>query len=579
MSTALNAWRSAGGGLRSPLTQEAARRLALGLGAGLLCEGSIVGIGNRLTVNATLIDAASGRTIGSPARAVASVDSIETLLNQVATTLLGTGARDRSTDAVRLTKSPAALRSYFEGLTLWRRGDRRSEAAAAFEAAFAADTTFALAAYQRWLIAQLLAGSPEWGARTRALRERLPTRERIVVDGVFGATDAPRTPAQRNADLRRAAERLGDSPEAWYLYGDDVYHSRMPVTDPDSLIPIAQAAFQRAAADSQSISMGHLLSIAMSTRDTALYRQLGRAFSRFDGEDSWAREWTAAAALRDATQLNRLRQRGPSHQSTEFSGLALISLLDTPAPMALVLEGFRRLNAVARDIERRRLVGTVWLIHRARAQPTAAEQATRATDFSPWTFSVAGSGWVHFSGEADDTAFIRRHGTSPLADAAAEGRRLCVAARLELQLGRSRSVELPANRLPQRCARVLEIWRSFVANTVTPAEVAQLDSIASNVTIVGFMGFEHRLLSRIYETRGDTARALRAIKLYPRDFPGVWLAPTYRDLGRAYLIARDSANALRWWNRFLELRTEPEPPYVAERDSIRALIATIAGRR
>src|SRR6185295_18282693 len=45
MSTTLNSWRRAGGGLRSPLTQDSARAVSRRLGAGILCEGTIVGLG------------------------------------------------------------------------------------------------------------------------------------------------------------------------------------------------------------------------------------------------------------------------------------------------------------------------------------------------------------------------------------------------------------------------------------------------------------------------------------------------------------------------------------------------------
>jgi len=42
MGSVLSAWRRAGGGLRSPLPQEQALRLARTMGAGLLVDGSVV---------------------------------------------------------------------------------------------------------------------------------------------------------------------------------------------------------------------------------------------------------------------------------------------------------------------------------------------------------------------------------------------------------------------------------------------------------------------------------------------------------------------------------------------------------
>lgn len=567
MSTTLAVWRRAGGGLRSPLTQNAAMKVARDLGAGVLCQGTIVGLSGRVTISASLVNAESGRPIGAPTKVVGAADSIEALLGQVASSLLGV------TEAGRLTKSPVAMRAYLRGLALWRRGNREA-AAAAFEASFAADTMFASAAFQRWLVAAVFTPSPDWAQKTLALKSRLTPRERLLVDASIGSIPDVRTPAERIASLRRAAIQL-DSPAAWYLYGDYVYHSGLSIVGPDSVLPIAGRAFERAIAlDSLPIGFAHLLYVALRARDTALVRRLGHMRQRLDLEDSWAQRWVIAAALGDATQLARLRRIEPKGNPRDFVGLSLRFGLDSPIPTALLDEGFRLLgdlNPGARD----RLTMQRWVTLRARGQPLAA--ARTVASHSPQQFSWA---FDEFSGDArDDGEFMSAFGASPLDASAAEGRRQCVAARLVAQGGRVDSLDIAAlrQRTNERCARVLEIWKAFDTNVLMDSALADLDSIVT--TPVGFLGFEHRLLARIYEARGDTSRALRAVRFYPRDNVGVWLAPTLRESGKYYLMARDTSNAVRAYRHFLDLRAEGEPPYFAERDSIKALIATLTRRR
>jgi hypothetical protein len=117
--------------------------------------------------------------------------------------------------------------------------------------------------------------------------------------------------------------------------------------------------------------------------------------------------------------------------------------------------------------------------------------------------------------------------------------------------------------------------REFAAGTLSDARVATLDSLVSRHHYSTFLGFEHRLLARIHEARGDTVRALEAIRRYPRDYVGVWLAPTLREVGRLSLMTCDTVGALRAYEHYLTLRAEPEPAFVAERDSIRTLVARL----
>ena len=152
MSTVLRAWRRAGGGLRTPLSQPGGIRVAGEIGAGLLVEGSIVGLGTRLTLSASVITVPGG-AVRRAVPVSGHPDSLPALLDRLAASVLGVVGSGRSTGgSVSLSESPAAVRAYFEGMAAFRRG-QYFPAAEAFERAFAADTLFARAAFMRWLTA------------------------------------------------------------------------------------------------------------------------------------------------------------------------------------------------------------------------------------------------------------------------------------------------------------------------------------------------------------------------------------------------------------------------------------------
>jgi hypothetical protein len=77
-------------------------------------------------------------------------------------------------------------------------------------------------------------------------------------------------------------------------------------------------------------------------------------------------------------------------------------------------------------------------------------------------------------------------------------------------------------------------------------------------------------LARAYEESGDEAAALRVIRRGVWYFPPRLLSTQLREEGRLAARLGDSAGAIRAWEHYLALRSNPEPPLIAERDSIRA---------
>ena len=99
--------------------------------------------------------------------------------------------------------------------------------------------------------------------------------------------------------------------------------------------------------------------------------------------------------------------------------------------------------------------------------------------------------------------------------------------------------------------------------------MSRVETLLDGGTYSTFIGYENRLAARMYESRGDIARALAAIHRYPRDYRGAWLAPTRREEGRLALMAGDTTRALRAYNHYLE------PSLVPERDSVRAIVSRL----
>jgi hypothetical protein len=573
MSTTLSAWRHAGGGLRSPMPLDSAMLLSRRLGAGILLQGNIVGLAGRLSITASMVNSATAMPIGQPARAAGPADSVESLLRQVAASLLGVGASERVLRSARLSRNPAALRSYFEGLALWRRG-YTAEAAKAFEAGVEVDSLFASAIYQRWLMGQAYAGAGVlaggWAPRTRARIDLLTARERMVFEANAGKGQ-PRTRMQVYMDRRRTAEELGDSPEAWFFAGDYVYHDGNAVVGPDSIIPLARQFFSLAVGlDTQPVFLFHLTEIAINTRDTALMRRLLPAYSNSDSEDMWVHRWGIAAGLGDATLLEALRRAGPPRVWSNITFILMGAVMDSPIPIGAFTDVFSQLSASGPRAVLNVLIEAVQI---ARGRPASAQALRRQNMATSTPFPFLG-----VTGDRSDSLILNEVGNRPLADTSAEQTRECLRAKVMLERGESPSLDSASVRMPTRCRTVLRAWDAWNRGTLTDSMLARLDTTVTYGRMTTFMGFEHRVLSRVYESKGDTARAVRAIQMYPRDYGSAYTAPTQREAGRLFLMAKDTTRAIEAYEHYLRLRSEAQPPLIAERDSVKAIVARLKVR-
>jgi hypothetical protein len=569
MSTMLSAWRRAGGGLRTPLPLDSALSLARRIGAGILLQGTIVGAGaGRVNISASMLNASSAAPIGAPARVSGAADSVESLMRQTVVALLGTGVSERVMKSARLSTNPAALRLYIEGLALWRRG-HVARAAESFEASVKEDSLFASAIYQRWLF-EIAYGSPvvasAWAPKVRARAALLTSRERAVFEAQAGTGGPARPRMQVYLARRRAAEQLGDSPDAWFMIGDYVYHYGNPVVGFDSSQALARQFFSLAVAlDTQPVFLYHLSEIAINSHDTTLMRRLLPAYQNVEGEERWIHYWAIATALKETRLLDSLRRVGPPKDWGRTTLNFIFSTMVSRMSVSQADELVRLLATAHPDPGLESLHATF--------------NATRGRLPAPGSVPRYSANYdqVFVSGDASDSVFLEMVRDPTGKDNPLGVGPSCVRARLVIERGGTTPLDSVA--VPNaRCRATLLAMHDFNKGILTDSALARLDTLATVGNFATFLGFENRVLARIYEARGDTARALRAIQLYPRDYGSTFTAPTQRETGRLFLMTKDTARAIAAYEHYLRLRTEALPPLVAERDSIRALVTRLKPR-
>ena len=583
MASVLSSWRHAGGGLRTPIAKPAALRMAQGLGAGMLAEGSIVGLGSRITVTATLFSVPDGVERARVGPVTGPGDSLDAALRRTASGLLAAlGGQARPDDQVRFTESPAAMRAYLEGLSAWRRG-RLQAAVAAFDRAVAADSGFAQAVFRRYTAAV-------WGYESTAplarmgwaLRGRLSPQERTVLEGILGTGypySSTRTMDQRVASRVAAADALPDSPDALYFAGDLLYHHG-GVVDPLDHVRRARGYLERAAAiDSQATVLQHLFEIGLETTDTALIRRIWPAFSRTDYPGKWAGLWLAEAQTGDPTLAAWLRRAPPPEDVLRGEGF-------WPAAVAagLVLRAqqfdqlYDRFAAVAPDSGVRDTVqifrGVMLTLH---GRPAEAERVWAT--LSPQPRLLADNWRTIFAlvGQADGLdvagAFAR---LAQMRSDSAAAKQSCLAALWRHSRGDAVAADLDRwQQLVPECGRLARL--ALESRPSTPEFrrlVVETDSTVRLHIAFTSYPFVGALLARAWEQVGDPARARAALHYHPVMFGDAML----RREGRLAALAGDTTGAIAAYRRYLLVHQDAEPALIPQRDSVASELARLEHR-
>jgi tetratricopeptide (TPR) repeat protein len=578
MATVLSAWRRAGGGLRTPLPREKAMQVARQVGAGLVSEGSIVGLGRNITVAASLFSSVDGSARGSPSRVTTSADSLESALRQSATRLLGAIGGTRTVEGTRYTDSPEAMRMYLHGLAAWRRG-RLEIARESFNKAIAADSSFAQAVFRRYLIAVWQNASAAFAPLAWARRERLAPQERIVLEGLLGAEfPKPRTLSQRHIDRERAANLLPDSPDALYLVGDYWYHYGATRDAVRQLERARDFLIRASALDSQATVLRHLVEVGIRLRDTALLRKVVPAYVRTEDSGTWGAAWLAAGTVGDQAMLAQLRQKTPDSRPESIwpAASAVVAIV----PGAILDEMFARWlpAAGARTANLTFIHGTVLAM---RGRPAAAERA--------WSTLEPGASRnadrFRLSLALNDAALgldvdgsARRLAAATAGDTGVATLDQCLVALWRHRQGDTVALSRFSDRASP-CAWNLEVSRLARAGRNAEREdLLRADSALREPTAVTSRPSDPYMLAKAWEASGDLPRALTAIRYRLPGFGQMEMPWNYPEEGRLAALVGDTLGAVRAYRFYLEITADAEPILAPKRDSIKAELVRLTRR-
>jgi serine/threonine-protein kinase len=601
----LAAWRSeTTGGAGDP-----ARAVARRLHAGLVLDGSVVGAPSRVTLSATLRDAASGASVGS-GQAIGPADSLPVLVDRLVVALLAGRSRVTSQQLAGMSSLPA-LREYLAGVAA-HRAARYDEAVKHFDAALQEDSTFALAALAAVPAAWRQSDPGGIGvieARAFRMRTRLQGADSIVLHALLGDTVPDRrTILGTIADLEQAVAVLPDRVELWFELGDRQLHFGVLQDYPDAL-PRAKRSLERALAldSAYGIAVDHLLLLALHERDSFAAARLAPLFQRTGsrGDAEGAFDWLLAELLNDSAAMREVRARIPSMPTASLFWLGAMPQLETggiDVSTMAVAQAERNASTVG---EARRVALAARALALNAGRPTAAERASqRAVEsggppaFIDFVRVVAAHFWD--GDRAAGEAALHRLATTPGDprdqandapgwSACAEGLQGVAtddADRVARAAARFRA--LSRNPVPEPtadnrrlCASVLEAALAVSSRRAdAPARLAYADSlfIFSPVSVYWYYTL---VVARLNVALGDPAAALHILR---RRWVGVdgnvaiaLLSPGMREEGRLAEMLGDTAGAIRAYRHYLSLRAEPEPALVPQRDSVRATLGALLG--
>ena len=601
----LAAWRAAGLLATADVPRDTLVKLARELGASRVVTGSVVGAPSHVIISAAVVAARSGQ-VSAQASVEGPADSLTALVDRLAARLLVSEAGDNERLADQTTSSLSALRAYLDGQSAFLRRDYTS-AQRAYAHALQGDSAFALAALHLAIVSERL-GDHDGMRRAvaRAWPNRAALAERDLAQLV--ALGGPRYPAPSpDSELIQAWRRVvgvtPNRPDGWLELGARLFHDgavagvATPETD-------ARAALTRALAlhGDTAAAQRYLLQIDSRTRASALPSSQVMNGAPFGARRPFAPflRWHAAQtrgdtalqrALRDTLwRLGRANLRAIV-QASQFDG---IGGSDAEAASRILVA------RVGNDVERRDALMTAHALASNRGQPSAARavadrMANLGTDVhAPLRLRVldalyAQGDTVRAAAAAAELARGLEMSLAEVASAAlADG---CVLGQWRLAHGDTSGVmqaiaTLHAARNSDAagpaaaCATLLQAWLDVaIGRSDARKRLDRTSALAfTPVTTGEVSAYAPILLARLHERLGDRRRALEVLRRRPymAGWPA-YLATALVEEGRLAEATADSLTARRAYQRFLALRTDPEPEVLPSVDSVRRRLEGLGG--
>jgi serine/threonine-protein kinase len=593
----LAAWRRAGGGPGQDLDHATTARLAATLGAGRVIEGTVLGGGDTLTVNATIFGTPNAADRGHTATARGAASQIAALVDSVVSGLLVLDAGESEQRLAVLASTPMpALEAYLAGQAAYRAG-RYTVAADRFADALRVDSTFALAGMGLMVAGDWTLDPRGPAGRTVAVAhpEKLGARDRLYL-GPVERDSALTSYAQGLARRDAAVQAAPDSPDLWYRLGDNAFHYFASLTNEDEAWHRAVAALERGLALDSSYAplLEHLPVIYEAFGDTARARLATVRLMR----DTAAYYYPANRVLYAPDSASRAgAARDLETKSPFLAGyVAIVGLLrgiDMPFVDDMLASAHAR-SATATD--RNFVVQMQFNMAIERGLPSRAariaaaeipeRQADRMYVATFWDGdSTAGAAQYAeakslVAQSAPTDVGARRSWVTTIFDVAQYELARGDTTHASAVIARLRAMPpVPGNPVetvrPSRLALILDAQLAALgARSDAAQRLASLDSllrlgpIGDHVRLAGNL-----VASRLWERAGNPTRAYEAVQRWAiTNGPAeAALYATYlREQGRLAAAVNDREAAIAAYRRYLKLRAKPEPALARDVATVRS---------
>jgi len=590
-------WREAGGTLDSAMAEQAELSVARAVGAGWLVRGMVVAQQDSIVMSASMVRVPSGVVLVPPVRVEGTVAQQQDLVDQLIVLLL---ARDRGISA---EAAPRLRRYEPEAIQAWLAGNRAPtfEGRDYYRRALALDSSFVLAALQSYAAGEAEADSAElryaWEHRDH-LPERQQAWLQVLAAGRYGdiRTEADKIAAyealtRRWPEWETPRTEAGGDLEIWgALASVPDWHRR------------AREALEHVTRPG-SYEYWHLTELAFMEEDTARARAATDSLLTRVGKAGWlarrvpAYRWRLAILTGDTAEASRALSRTPD-------SLLVLAFAKIDA------RGIAQADRVAAAGGGRRLLAD-WAWARGRDDDWRAAWQRLARVYGQevgQTVEVTVPIYrALLLGAAEDTMVVREvqtleglaggAGNPPPSD---EDRILarCWTTLWTLRHGDTTGAREMVRYLDQierpfRYAGWARLFDALLAEAGAGdvrAALLRMDAVVRELPLpTGLekwwpwpIEVQNLMLAQMLGRHGESHLALAAIRRRP--YSGIWGSyylgfPEYlREEGRLAAAVGDTAGAIRAYRHYLALRDDPDPPWRAPRDSVRAELAALVAR-
>jgi DNA-binding SARP family transcriptional activator len=563
-------------------------------------------------------------------------DSVQSLLDGFVAQLLGRNAGLSEQRLATLTSvSPAARRAYIDGRAEYRRA-HDAAAIEHFARALEIDSTFALAGLNlaigtlgllrqggtcgddRCQLTGAVPGLRDGTSVTddsryhNALRlawqarDKLGRRDRLLLNALFGRGQPQVSRASDViADFRAAAAAAPDHADTQYLTGVLMLYQGAAVDYPDPLSAARVYFLNALNLDPTYLGpLARLVDLSAYARDVDGLRTYAGLYLSRDSTGPTADfiRWRVAAGTNNAAALRAIRER---FDSLDLSTLRQIRTASLASGVALQDADRASALLIARASspqERQQALFQAHMVALNRGRPQLADSLLRerrkadTLGLNSWNSTTLaalyGNGIRKTAEEIVQarTTWLAAHplpavprprASRTFVSSTVAGTYTIPAMRLQQAMwdyhnGDTASASASARWLYERdFAWLGDVMQMLLATDRKRADAAALRARVDSLARGGCCAppvYVNLPLAHAFARAGDDSAALRALRRGRARYAMYFLATHLKEEGEAAYRLKDDTAALRAFDHYLALRSDPEPSLVAERDSVRALV-------